>query len=67
MLLTLIFVVHLVCFAQSYQVFVIGLFEPLKSLMNQDIMYHKITEPIKCDSESDEKEIVHTSLHTKVK
>ena len=35
--------------------------------MNQDIMNHEITESIKSDSESNEKQIVHPALHTKIK
>jgi hypothetical protein len=60
-------VMHFVRFSQSYQVLVIGVFEPLKSLMNQDIVYHEITKSIKCDSESNEKQIVYATLHSKIK
>ena len=67
MLLTQMFVVHFVRFAQSYQVFVVGVFEPLKSLMDQDIVYHEITKSVECDSEPYEKQIVHTSLYAKIK
>jgi hypothetical protein len=34
--------------------------------MNQDIVNHEITESVKCDSESNEKQIIHTALHAKV-
>jgi len=42
------------------------MFEPFESLMNQDIVNHKITESVKCDSQSDEKQIIHSALYAKV-
>src|SRR3970040_1409453 len=59
--------VHFVRFSQADQVLVIGVFEPLNPLVNQDIMYHEITKSVKCDPESDEKQIVHAALYAKVK
>ena len=34
--------------------------------MNQDIVNHEITESVKCDSESNEKQIIHSALNAKV-
>jgi hypothetical protein len=35
--------------------------------MNQDIVYHEIAKTVKCDSESNEEQIVHASFYAKIK
>lgn len=61
------FVVHFMRFAQTYQVFIFSILEPLETLMNQDIVNHKIAKTIDGDSQSNEKQIIDSALYTIVK
>jgi hypothetical protein len=67
MLLSQMLVMYFMRFTQAYQIFIIGVFEPLKTLMYQDIVDHEITKSVECDSESNEEQVIHAALYTKVK
>jgi hypothetical protein len=34
--------------------------------VNQDIVNHEITESVKCDSEANKEQVIHSALHAKV-
>ena len=36
-------------------------------LVNQNIVNHKITDSVKCDSKSNEKQMIHSALYPKIK
>jgi hypothetical protein len=61
------FMVYFVGFSQTNQILVFGVFEPLESLVNQNIMHHEIAKSVKGDSQSYEKKIVHPSFYSEVK
>jgi hypothetical protein len=62
-----VFVVNFMCLSQSDQVFVFGVFEPFKTLMNQYIVNHKIAKTICGDSAGNEKQIIESTLNAKIK
>jgi uncharacterized membrane protein len=61
------FVVHFMTFAKGYQIFVFGIFEQLKSLMDKNIVHNKITQSVSKNSQSNEKLVVKTSFCPKIK
>lgn len=63
---TQMFMMYFMRFSQTDQIFVIRVLEPLKTLVNQDIMNHKIAKSIEHNSESNEKQVIHTTLHAKI-
>ena len=58
---------YFMCFSQTYKVLIFGVFKPLESLMNQDIVNHEITKSINGDSESNEKQIVDSAFYSIIK
>jgi len=58
---------YFMCFSESDEVFVFSVFEPLKTLMNQNIVNQKVTGTVKRNAASNKKQIIESALNTKVK
>jgi len=61
------FMVNFVCFSKTDQIFIFGVFEPFKTLVDQYIVNQKITDTISRDAASDKKQVIETALNAKIK